>query len=178
MEDPTQIYELLGLSGVIIPTRSQSRDNVCIFVKYYRAKFAYDAKKSEKPYVGDHYMIFPDFYSKMVDTQDLLKYRESKNTILNAMVSNFRFYYYEKNSKMYHATKHVIRQLYIYCEFIENFDHSMTFQSYFQKETIYVMNIIHAYNLFYYLLDQESILTDDQMNRLIHDYSQSLAKLF
>ncbi len=171
-----EIYVLLGVDGAAIPNRDVSHDQTRRFVEYYRMKRTYDAHINKKTHHGDHYVIFPmASYSGFTQAMLVLG-RDEKNKILDTHVSNYRFYYYDKNMKMYYATKNLIKQFFYYCQFMETWNVDESADSFFQKEAVYVMNIVHAYNLFYYMLDQEMIISDLEMDRLITEYSVSLFK--
>jgi len=163
------IYEILNIRKEDIPHSECAHHCTQTYVHYYRLRSAYYAHVNKIPYHNYVYRLFPFNYASYVqDNADYLDYiifnlRSSKNSVLNPHIENYRYYYYDRNRSMYYATKHLIRQLYYYYEYIMNSD-SLSSP---ERDDDYVQTILDAYTLFYYILDREDILDDNEVNQLI-----------
>ncbi len=173
------IYEILEIKEDMISYSYHAVNSVYYFVHYYRMKNVYSAYVNKNSYHNVQYITFPYDYMSIYEnrlSEDITKnyinhLRVCKNNMMNAHISNYRFFYYDRNMKMYYVTKNLIKQFFCYYELIHNEE---GFSS--ESENICVQNLLRAYHLFEYIQNQEVILNASEFDRLINEKIVKIVK--
>ncbi len=143
------------------------------FIHYYRMKDMYDTyiqnKKYNRKFIFnnyDYHRLFSNGFNYYEFSFQLHEMRNNKNKMLNIFVSNLQFYKMDKNIPMFLVSKNLIYILYKYASLFENKDKKKHISQIDENNCL--NDIIYGFNLYYYMLNKETFLSENEMNNLLN----------
>lgn len=140
---------------------------------YYRMKDMYDIyinnKKYNRKYIFKYYdyeQVFKTGFNRFETGFMIQNMRNEKNNLLNMFVSNYHFYKSDRNMNMFYSSVNLLKRIYDYILIFEE-DKENEFDSTLENNRL--NDMISAFNLYYTLLHKESLLSDNEMEKLINE---------
>lgn len=172
MEQPysQSLYDFVNVKPEDVPFSNTAYENTRKFVHYYRFQDAYNTYLHQKTYHSWNYMFFPFDYASISQNRGenidytLFTLRNEKVNIVNYLRTSYDYFHYDRNQKIYHVLRNLLKQMYYYVIFINS-------KVYFtqESENIHVLSILQAYHLFEYLLENEDIISNEELTNLLNE---------
>lgn len=162
----------LNINFNYIKSRNNGFTYVIQIIHYFRMKDMYKIylanKKYNRKYIYNYcYFDFDNIFKTCTKYDDMENEIEkiSKATIniIKIFISNAEFYQLDKNINMYKVSKNVIHTLYNYLLIFQDINCDNIIET---DENNRLSDIIYAFNLYYYILNNENMLSDYEINKL------------
>ncbi len=138
---------------------------------YYRMKDMYDIYINNKTYnrtyifkYYDYEQVFKNGFNRYITGFKIQDMRNEKNNLLNMFVSNYHFYKSDRNMNMFYASVNLLKRIY---DYILIFEEHKKFDSTLENNRL--NDMIYAFNLYYTMLHKESLLSDNEMEKLMNE---------